>query len=644
MAFSSLNLSKHDIQFLIGDDLGSDHLPIEIAIDTPPHRNTHINPVRYKFNQTDREVFESTLETALNSGDVPELKSTQDIDKYSDFITTAISTAVDKAIPKSKSGRPESQTISDETLALIKEKRKLRRQYSQAHDPLVKTRINQLQKEIKDNLRIESQASWEKFCNYISLETNHTESWRKIKNFLKPKGQRDYPALRLDAKTAKTNADKAQLFAESVERHFGIQSTNFDSKHFDEVNQFIEDNYEYFYPPEDPDDYRSDMDDDHDLVADVDSATLIIVKFLKRGKAPGPDNIHNEVLRLGTTTSLFRHLARLFTSSIQIGYIPTAWKLATLRILLKPDKLPSLTTSYRPISLMSSIMKLFERVIEQRLRSYLEDIGFMNKYQSGFRQNKSTDDHLFRLSQSVMETFNRREHVVAAFLDVGKAFDNVWHNGLRYKFFMLDLPTKMTRWLSDFLVGRVIHVNVNGFLSDQISPTPGVLEGSGLSPLLFLIYVNNLPKPHHRQNSKSQFADDTALWAASRNVHIAAKLLQKDLRKLAKWCAKWRIKLNPEKTKVIVFSRSYLAGKPEPTLKLYGERLKIYPQVKFLGITFDSKFTFKKHFEDILGRCNARYHRIRLLTNKNGDPARPPYYKSTNNVSGQFSNTAPFRS
>ena len=123
--------------------------------------------------------------------------------------------------------------------------------------------------------------------------------------------------MRLDAKTAKTNTDKAQLFAESVERHFGIQSNNFDSKHFDEVNQFIEDNSEYFYPPEDPDDYRSDMDDDHDLVADVDSATLIkIVKFLKRGKAPGPDNIHNEVLRLGTTTSLFHHLAWLFTSSI----------------------------------------------------------------------------------------------------------------------------------------------------------------------------------------------------------------------------------------------------------------------------------------------------------------------------------------
>ena len=119
MAFILPNLSKHDIQFLIGDDLGSDHLPIEIAIDTQPQRNIHINPGRYKFNQTDREVFESTLEAALSSGDVLELKSTQDIDKYADFITTAISTAVDKSILTSKSGRPESQPISEETLALI---------------------------------------------------------------------------------------------------------------------------------------------------------------------------------------------------------------------------------------------------------------------------------------------------------------------------------------------------------------------------------------------------------------------------------------------------------------------------------------------------------------------------------------------
>ena len=286
-------------------------------------------------------------------------------------------------------------------------------------------------------------------------------------------------------------------------------------------------------------------------------------------------------------------------------------------VILRPDKLSSLTTSYRPISLISSIMKLFKTVIEQRLRCHLEHIGFINKHRSGFRKAKSTDDHLFRLSQSIMESFNRGEHVVAAFLDVEKAFDNVWHDGLRLTIFQLDLPTKMTRWLSDFLVGRLIQVNVINFLS-------GVPQDSVLSPLLFFIYVNDLPTPHHKQNSLFQFVDDTAQWAFSLNIHIAAKLLQQDLLKLAMWCAKWRIKLNPVKTKVIIFSRSILARKTELNLKLYDETLKIYPRVKFRGITFDAQLNFKKHFEDILDLCNTRYHRLRLLVNKKWGLVQPP--------------------
>ena len=112
MAFISPNLAIHDIQFQIGFDLGSDHLPTEISIDTTPHRNTSTNPTKYKFDQT--EVFESTLDELQGSADFSGLLSTSDLDKYADFIVTAISTAVDKAIPKSKSVRPESNPISDE--------------------------------------------------------------------------------------------------------------------------------------------------------------------------------------------------------------------------------------------------------------------------------------------------------------------------------------------------------------------------------------------------------------------------------------------------------------------------------------------------------------------------------------------------
>ena len=109
----------------------------------------------------------------------------------------------------------ERNPISDEILALIKEKCRLGRQCSQIKDPAVKTCINQLQKQVKEDLRVEMQASWEKFCNSISLESDPNESWRKIKNFLKSKGQHDYPTQCHDDKVIKTNAHKAQLFPES---------------------------------------------------------------------------------------------------------------------------------------------------------------------------------------------------------------------------------------------------------------------------------------------------------------------------------------------------------------------------------------------------------------------------------------------
>ena len=157
--------------------MGSNHLPIEISIDTPPHRNTFTNHTKYKFDQTDQDVFESTFDKVLGSADFSGLLSTSDLDKYADFIVTAISTAVDKAILKSKSVRPESNPISDETLVLIKEKRMLRRQHSQKKDPAIKTHINQLQKQVKEELRVESLVSWETFCNSISLETDPNESW-----------------------------------------------------------------------------------------------------------------------------------------------------------------------------------------------------------------------------------------------------------------------------------------------------------------------------------------------------------------------------------------------------------------------------------------------------------------------------------
>ena len=336
--------------------------------------------------------------------------------------------------------------------------------------------------------------------------------------------------------------------------------------HFDCINKFVEAHSWHFTLLDSIHDNITDTIDDSDLVAGVDPDTLIriVQTELKNGKAPGIDNAYNIILKKAIGTGFYKVLARAFTISLKLCFTPYVWKVAVLCILIKPDKPPSQTTSYRPISLLSVIMKLFERVIDKRLRKHLEDNGFFSKYQSGFRKSKSTSDHLFRLSQTIMESFNQGEHVIVAFLDIEKAFDNVWHNGHKYKIYQLDLPTKLCRWLSDFLFGRVIQVKIECFLSPDVYPKTGVPQGSNLSPLLFLIYVNDMPNLMHHQTNKSQFADDAGQWAVSKNIDLAAEYLKRDLDKLARWCAKWRIKLNPGKTKVIIFSKSQTAIRAEP--------------------------------------------------------------------------------
>ena len=118
----------------------------------------------------------------------------------------------------------------------------------------------------------------------------------------------------------------------------------------------------------------------------------------------------------------------------------------------------------------------------------------------------------------------------------------------------------------------------------------------------------------------------------SKNIELAVEYLQRDLDKLARWRAKWRIKLNTEKTKVIIFSKSRFAIRAEPALSLYGDFLSYYPHIKFLGITSDNTMTFTKHFEDILERCKQRFHGLKYWSTKSETQVTKPFYKSTNNV------------
>ena len=158
--------------------------------------------------------------------------------------------------------------------------------------------------------------------------------------------------------SAKTSPEKAQLFAESVERNFGIESHLFSKSQFDRINKFVEAYSYHFTPLDSLYDHITDTDDDSNLVADVDPDTLIrIVRTeLKNGKAPGIDNVYNIILKKAIGTGFYKVLAQPFTISLKLGFILHVWKTAVLCMLIMPDKPPSQTTSYRPISLLSVIM------------------------------------------------------------------------------------------------------------------------------------------------------------------------------------------------------------------------------------------------------------------------------------------------
>ena len=294
MAFISTGISSRDISFSIADGhMGSDHFPIQISLDKALKRNTPLTEPRYQFDKTDNDLLHNTLKDSLNNIDT-NITTQDELEELAVTLCDKLMKAVDSSTPKSYSRNDPKSPINQAILDLIKEKHRLRWLYNSTQDLNTKSTINKLQKEIRTKINPDLTISWEKFCYSISLESDPKQSWHKISNFLKPKGPRSYPTLKLGNKTAKTNPEKAQLFAESVERNFHIESHLFRKSHFDRINKFVEAHSYHFTPLDSLNDNTTDTDDDSDLVADVDPDTLIRIVHheLKSGKAPGIDKSH----------------------------------------------------------------------------------------------------------------------------------------------------------------------------------------------------------------------------------------------------------------------------------------------------------------------------------------------------------------
>ena len=484
--------------------------------------------------------------------------------------------------------------------------------------PGLKPLYNKLNKLVREKINQQKQDKWKEFVSSIEAETNVSTFWNKFKSYsnsrLNPNLGKVTNLVMENGNIAATNKLKADTFAESLGK---IHQTHYDPNHDlnteTEARNFLSAHKVVFKPLEQA---KQETEDEHYMLREIN--VLEITKTLQKCRnrsAPGEDQISYLILKNLDRENL-SNIALIYNSCLRTGYFPNAWKQAKVVMLPKPGKDLTKPTTYRPISLLPAMGKIFERIVASRLSAFLEKVDYFDENQAGFRKKRSTIDQLFKLSQSVSTALKKHKKAVGVFLDVEKAFDAVWLEGLKYKLGRpeIGIPTKMIRLLSSFLTNRHLRVHQNSAISNKIELKAGTPQGSALSPLLFIFYVNDTPKPPPGVLI-SKFADDMAAWAIQKQEKRAEKLIQKYLDSLSEWCNKWKIKLNPSKTQVGLFTNSNTAK--EITLNLGRVPLTVSNEIKFLGLTFDRKLTWRHHIDNVRHRMWLRINAIKAISGRN---------------------------
>jgi hypothetical protein len=217
-----------------------------------------------------------------------------------------------------------------------------------------------------------------------------------------------------------------------------------------------------------------------------------VIKSFKLRKACGIDGIPNECLRHLPRRTLV-HLTHSFNHCLRLSHFPNPWKEAKVITLAKPGKDPKFPQNLRPISLLSTTSKLFEKVILKLVQKHIEESGLLNASQFGFRERQSTTLQCMRLTDHVTLNFNNKMSTAAVFFDIEKAFDTTWHSGLLYKLSKFEFSTNLIKLLGSFLSQRNFRVSVEGETSTARVMQAGVPQGSVLSPTLSNMYINYDP-------------------------------------------------------------------------------------------------------------------------------------------------------
>lgn len=572
--------------------LDSDHLPVlyNLLGDLVAPQSVEC----YRYDKADWGAFGNHVNrhVSVHTKNIETIVEIDDeLSKFTELVNDSMLRHIPKCSPRSIDIR-----LPEYILDLIKERNVLRSSYSKYHCPFDKRRINELRKIISEKVSSHRTSLWtRKIC---SLNPHDSSLWRMARCFTKRLPH--IPPLVHTRGLAQSPAEKADCLASTLEAIFIPRSSPGNSAAQKMVNEVITSLDSNSLNEEDIRPTSQDLESiNHSFLRRV------ISKF-KGLKAPGPDTIPNIVLK-HLPLSALELLVIIFRSCLILGYFPSNWKTAKTIVLPKKGKDLSNPKSYRPIGLLNTLSKLLEKVILLFLNRIILKDSLIRDEQFGFRSCHSAQHQLVRLTEHIIHGFNFRQSTGVVFLDIEKAFDTVWHDGLITKLRNSGFPVFLIRIIRSYLSNRSFYVAVEKKDSSVKQIRAGVPQGSILGPVLFNLFINDLP--NSPGVTVGIYADDTILYSSSRSVKLLESKLQESLRLLGDWLVEWKLGVNVSKTEAVLFTKRN--ANPTKQLIIFNQDVSWSSSVKYLGIILDRGLAWTKHINYIR---NKFLNIIRLLS------------------------------
>lgn len=600
-------------------DLDSDHLPIHIRLSiasfTPSQTNRQLLP---KYANT--RTFQQHLENSIHID--TELRSGTDVEEAVTLLNRNIYAAAVAATPPPRPVSLRSSNsqikLSDATKNLLRLKRHAKRDLMLHHTDVARQNYRNIQNRLKKALKKDKGNTINAILEQVDTRDRYRlqKLWR-ITNKLKRQPQSNWP-LKVQTHPnqppvwTKTCQEKAEVFANHLEQRFSPAYSNSDSDRAivaTGLEQGLR-SYQQLYDQTNTAETYTPF-----TVAEIQHE----INALTPKKSYGWDKISNIVLKKLPSIAV-QYLALIFNGILRYGHFPQQWKLAAISMILKPSKCCNEVVSYRPISLLSSFSKLFEKLLMHRLFNEDNFCLAIPNHQFGFRREHGTDQQLFRVTQFILKAFEEHQICSAVYIDISEAFDRVWHEGLLCKLVKI-LPRNLFNVLQSYLSDREFLVKgLSGVTSRIYQIRAGVPQGSVLGPILYAIYTSDMPLPNLNTSCRlllSTFADDTVILAASQIPSLAVRQNQAYLDRLQKWANYWCIKINTEKTAHVMHTLrriNYRHG--NLTLKLNGCDISNVSRHRYLGLHLDTRLNLKFHTSQLCVRLKALAHKLGWLISR----------------------------